>query len=150
MGMTWRSVATYRTKSKTLFDKDICVDMSVSSPTTDPPGIPYNVIIGRPTLNRLKATVSTYHRIMKFLTRAGVGEARSDPGESRQCYLTTMTLPKRLKVPTTTTGPQSPDRDTQDPDPKEQALEVPLDLTQLDKMVKVDLGLLEEQQIQLV
>ncbi|RWW22829.1 hypothetical protein GW17_00012951 [Ensete ventricosum] len=68
--------------------------------------------IGRPTLNRLKAAVSTYHKIMKFLTGAGVGEARSDPGESRQCYLTTMTLPKRLKVPTTTTGPQSPDRDT--------------------------------------
>ncbi|RRT76541.1 hypothetical protein B296_00015285 [Ensete ventricosum] len=38
----------------------------------------YNVIIGRPTLNWLKAIVSTYHRLMKFPTRAGVGEVRSD------------------------------------------------------------------------
>ncbi|RZR87909.1 hypothetical protein BHM03_00015382 [Ensete ventricosum] len=42
----------------------------------------YNAIIG-PTLNRLKAVVSTYHRLMKFPTRAGVGEVRSDPRESR-------------------------------------------------------------------
>ncbi|RRT66475.1 hypothetical protein B296_00014700 [Ensete ventricosum] len=34
----------------------------------------YNAIIGRPTLNKLRVVVSTYHRIMKFLTRAGVGE----------------------------------------------------------------------------
>ncbi|RRT40459.1 hypothetical protein B296_00040634 [Ensete ventricosum] len=43
----------------------------------------YNAIIGRPTLNRLRAVVSTYHRILKFPTRAGVGEVRSDPRESR-------------------------------------------------------------------
>ncbi|RRT67715.1 hypothetical protein B296_00017273 [Ensete ventricosum] len=35
----------------------------------------YNAIIGRPTLNRLKAVVLTYHRILKFPTRAGVGES---------------------------------------------------------------------------
>ncbi|RRT50751.1 hypothetical protein B296_00013493 [Ensete ventricosum] len=43
----------------------------------------YNVIIGRSTLNRLKAIVSTYHRLLKFPTRAGVGEVRSDPREFR-------------------------------------------------------------------
>ncbi|RWW62121.1 hypothetical protein BHE74_00030772 [Ensete ventricosum] len=42
----------------------------------------YNAIIG-PTLNRLKAVVSTYHRLMKFPTRAGVDEVGSDPRESR-------------------------------------------------------------------
>lgn len=30
----------------------------------------YNVILGRPTLNKLRMVVSTYHRAMKFLTRA--------------------------------------------------------------------------------
>ncbi|RRT54068.1 hypothetical protein B296_00034217 [Ensete ventricosum] len=45
----------------------------------------YNTIIRRPTLNRLKAVVSTYQRLLKFPTRAGVGEVRSDPRESRQC-----------------------------------------------------------------
>ncbi|RWW70575.1 hypothetical protein BHE74_00021740 [Ensete ventricosum] len=43
----------------------------------------YNAIIGRPTLNRLRAVVSTFHRSMKFPTDAGVSEARSDPRESR-------------------------------------------------------------------
>ncbi|RRT61990.1 hypothetical protein B296_00024919 [Ensete ventricosum] len=37
----------------------------------------YNVIIGHPTLNRLKAVISTYHRLLKFSTRARVGEVRS-------------------------------------------------------------------------
>ncbi|RZS08108.1 hypothetical protein BHM03_00039037 [Ensete ventricosum] len=52
----------------------------------------YNAIVGRPTLNRIRAVVSTYHRVLKFPTRAGVGEVRSDPRESRQCYLTATTL----------------------------------------------------------
>ncbi|RWW36252.1 hypothetical protein BHE74_00058745, partial [Ensete ventricosum] len=34
----------------------------------------YNAIISKPMLNKLKAMVSTYHRIMKFPTRARVGE----------------------------------------------------------------------------
>ncbi|RZR92259.1 hypothetical protein BHM03_00020504 [Ensete ventricosum] len=39
-------------------------------------GLPtaYNIILRRSTLNRLKAIVSTYHRTIKFPTRAGVGE----------------------------------------------------------------------------
>ncbi|RRT76968.1 hypothetical protein B296_00006880 [Ensete ventricosum] len=38
----------------------------------------YNAIIGQPTLNRLKAVASTYQRLMKFPTRAGVDEKRAD------------------------------------------------------------------------
>ncbi|XP_065007888.1 uncharacterized protein LOC135638614 [Musa acuminata AAA Group] len=43
----------------------------------------YNVILGRPTLNKIQAVVSTYHRTIKFPTSVGVGEARSDPRESK-------------------------------------------------------------------
>ncbi|XP_064999878.1 uncharacterized protein LOC135633854 [Musa acuminata AAA Group] len=57
----------------------------------------YNVILGRPTLNKLKAVVSTYHRAIKFPTSTGVEESRSDPGESRRCYLTAVSLPKRVR-----------------------------------------------------
>ncbi|RRT54563.1 hypothetical protein B296_00038833 [Ensete ventricosum] len=42
----------------------------------------YNIIIGRPTLNKLRAVVSIYHRIMKFPTSAGPREIKSDPRES--------------------------------------------------------------------
>ncbi|RWW40219.1 hypothetical protein BHE74_00054381 [Ensete ventricosum] len=83
----------------------------------------YNVIIGRPTLNRLKAVVSTYHRLLKFPTRAGVGEVRSDPRESRQCYLTATTLSKKPKVQSAATVPQNPKDSAQDPHPVEQGME---------------------------
>ncbi|RWW36791.1 hypothetical protein BHE74_00058158 [Ensete ventricosum] len=65
----------------------------------------YNAIIGRPTLNRLKTVVSTYHRLLKFPTRAGVGEVRSDPRESKQCYLAATTLSKKPKTQSTAVVP---------------------------------------------
>uniref|UniRef100_A0A2N9HF94 Uncharacterized protein n=1 Tax=Fagus sylvatica TaxID=28930 RepID=A0A2N9HF94_FAGSY len=34
----------------------------------------YNAIIGRPTLNRLRAVTSTYHLLLKFPTEHGIGE----------------------------------------------------------------------------
>ncbi|RRT58408.1 hypothetical protein B296_00021041 [Ensete ventricosum] len=56
-------------RSKTL----IVLFMMVKLPST------YNAILNLPTLNKLRVIVSTYHRMMKFLTSARVGEARSDP-----------------------------------------------------------------------
>ncbi|XP_009388112.2 uncharacterized protein LOC103974935 [Musa acuminata AAA Group] len=55
----------------------------------------YNVILGRPTLNRIQVVVSTYHRTIEFPTSARVGEALSNPRESRQCYLTAVALPAK-------------------------------------------------------
>ncbi|RZS07200.1 hypothetical protein BHM03_00037994 [Ensete ventricosum] len=43
----------------------------------------YNAILDHPTLNKLRAVVSTYHWTMKFPTRVRVGDVRSDPRESR-------------------------------------------------------------------
>ncbi|RWW50153.1 hypothetical protein BHE74_00043606 [Ensete ventricosum] len=65
----------------------------------------YNAILDCPTVNKLRATVFIYHRIMKFLSNAGVREAKSDLRESRQCYLMTMTLPKNIKHETSITDP---------------------------------------------
>ncbi|RZS19174.1 hypothetical protein BHM03_00051530 [Ensete ventricosum] len=75
----------------------------------------YNAIIGRPTLNRLRAVVSTYHRILKFPTRAGVAEVRSDPRESRQCYLTATTLFKKPRTEPVGTMPLDPEDSARDP-----------------------------------
>ncbi|KAJ8512769.1 hypothetical protein OPV22_003203 [Ensete ventricosum] len=87
----------------------------------------YNAIIGRPTLNRLKAVVSTYHWLLKFPTRAGVGEVQS-----------------------VAVVPQNPEDSARDPHPTEQVLEVPLDPSHPDRLVKVGSKLTEGQQIQLV
>uniref|UniRef100_A0A2N9HJY0 RNA-directed DNA polymerase n=1 Tax=Fagus sylvatica TaxID=28930 RepID=A0A2N9HJY0_FAGSY len=48
----------------------------------------YNVIIGRPTLNRLRAVTSTYHLLVRFPTENGIGEMRGDQAMARECYLT--------------------------------------------------------------
>ncbi|KAK3030896.1 hypothetical protein RJ639_037246 [Escallonia herrerae] len=47
----------------------------------------YNAILGRTTLNQLRAVVSTYHMKMKFPTENGVGEVKGDQVVSRQCYM---------------------------------------------------------------
>ncbi|XP_023886378.1 uncharacterized protein LOC111998513 [Quercus suber] len=46
----------------------------------------YNVIIGRPTLNCWKVTMSTYYLKVKFPTKNGVGEVRGDQVLARECY----------------------------------------------------------------
>ena len=46
----------------------------------------YNVIIGQPTLNRWKATTSTYCLKVKFPIEQGVGEIKGDQVLARECY----------------------------------------------------------------
>ena len=46
----------------------------------------YNVIIGRPILNRWKAAASTYYLKVKFPTKYGVGEVKGDQVIARECY----------------------------------------------------------------
>ena len=46
----------------------------------------YNVIIGRPTLNRWKVATSTYCLKVKFLTDNRVGEVKGDQVLVRECY----------------------------------------------------------------
>ena len=50
----------------------------------------YNVIIGRPTLNRWKAATSTYCLKVKFPTNNGVGEVRGDQILARECNQTVL------------------------------------------------------------
>uniref|UniRef100_A0A2N9GLE6 Uncharacterized protein n=1 Tax=Fagus sylvatica TaxID=28930 RepID=A0A2N9GLE6_FAGSY len=61
----------------------------------------YNVIIGRPTLNRLRAVTSTYHLLVRFPTEHGIGEMKGDQAIARECYLTSTrigtTMPAEIR-----------------------------------------------------
>ena len=52
----------------------------------------YNAIIGRPILNSWKAVTSTYHLLVKFPTKYGVGEVQGDQLAARECYLAMLAM----------------------------------------------------------
>ncbi|KAJ8505651.1 hypothetical protein OPV22_006537 [Ensete ventricosum] len=115
----------------------------------------YNTILGRPTLNKPRVVVLTYHRIMKFPTRVGVREVRSDPPpppprKFRQCYLMVTMLPKKLKASAPTYDDEDSRKTSLKPEPAEKVVEVPLNPGIPNKTIKVGSMLPEEQWIQLI
>ena len=50
----------------------------------------YNIIIERPTLNRLRAVTYTHHLLLKFPTEHRIGEVRGDQIAARECYLASL------------------------------------------------------------
>lgn len=56
---------------------------------------PYNVILGRPSLNKLGTIVSTTHLTMKFpLLNCQVGTIHAYQREARQCYVDCLRIKK--------------------------------------------------------
>ena len=50
----------------------------------------YNVLLGRPSLNAIKAISSAYHMVIKFPTTNGVGMVQGDQRVARECYSASM------------------------------------------------------------
>ena len=50
----------------------------------------YNILLGRPSLNAIKAIPSAYHMMIKFPTIRGVGMVRGDQRVARECYSASM------------------------------------------------------------
>uniref|UniRef100_A0A2N9HJS8 RNA-directed DNA polymerase n=1 Tax=Fagus sylvatica TaxID=28930 RepID=A0A2N9HJS8_FAGSY len=63
----------------------------------------YNVIIGRPTLNRLRAVTLTYHLLVRFPTENGIGEMKGDQAMARKCYLTSVSTEQTTRIGTSMT-----------------------------------------------
>ena len=57
----------------------------------------YTAILGRPTLNSWKAVTLTYHLIIKFPTKYGVGEIRGDQVVVRECYIAMLEMDNHLQ-----------------------------------------------------
>ena len=50
----------------------------------------YNVILGRPSLNKIKAIISMPHLLMKFPTSQRRGQVQVDQQVARQCYIVSL------------------------------------------------------------
>ena len=50
----------------------------------------YNVLLGRPSLNAIKAIPSAYHMVIKFPTVNEVGMVQGDQRMARECYSASM------------------------------------------------------------
>ena len=50
----------------------------------------YNILLGRPSLNVIRAIPSTYHMVIKFPTANEIGMVRGDQRVARECYLESM------------------------------------------------------------
>ena len=58
----------------------------------------YNVILGRPTLNRARAVVSTHSLFIKFLTPKGTKILMGDQATTRSFYITSLRREAMLKT----------------------------------------------------
>ena len=53
--------------------------------------LPYNIIMGRPTLNKAKAAISTYQLLVQFETNDDkVGKIQGDQQAARECYVNSL------------------------------------------------------------
>ena len=50
----------------------------------------YNMLLGRPSLNTIRAIPFTYHMVIKFPTANGVGTVRGNQRITRECYSASM------------------------------------------------------------
>ena len=73
----------------TLGDPLCQATMAVKFLIVDAPSA-YNMLLGRPSLNAIKAIPSAYHMMIKFPTTSGVGMVRGDQHVARECYSVSM------------------------------------------------------------
>ncbi|XP_064995328.1 uncharacterized protein LOC135631519 [Musa acuminata AAA Group] len=127
-------------KSKTVMTTFLVVDLPIA----------YNAILGRPTLNKVRAVVSTYYQTIKFPTSAGVGEVTGSPRESRQCYLTAVSLGKRANTEARLEDPRETKKPAPHPEPKGSIIDIPLREARPEQTVKIGSELHEWEREQLV
>ncbi|KAK1388462.1 hypothetical protein POM88_016640 [Heracleum sosnowskyi] len=59
---------------------------------------PYNIILGRPTLSKLRAITSTPHLKVKFPTPQGVGILKAEPEVAERCYRAALAMGETHKA----------------------------------------------------
>ncbi|XP_064947540.1 uncharacterized protein LOC103974979 [Musa acuminata AAA Group] len=110
----------------------------------------YNAILGRPTLNKIRAVVSTYYQTVKFPTPAGTGETAGSPRESRRCYLTAVSLPKRPRAKPPLADHQEIQKSAPHVGPRGTTVAVPLQEDRPEQTIRVGSELPEQEREQLI
>lgn len=86
----------------------------------------YSIILGHPTLNALKAVVSTIHLAMKFPTEHGVEVVRGNQETAQICYNAMLKEP-RMKEALSITMEVHDERSLKHGEPVEELIELPMD-----------------------
>ncbi|GKV15261.1 hypothetical protein SLEP1_g26057 [Rubroshorea leprosula] len=73
----------------------------------------FNVVIGRPTLTKIRAVVFQSHLCKKFPTPTGIATLRGNQEVARHCYITSVTQPQKGKDQTSKTNPKQISNDWQ-------------------------------------
>ena len=73
----------------TLGDPPCQVTTTVRFLIVDAPSA-YNMLLGRPSLNTIRAIPSAYHMVIKFPTANGVGMVRGNQRVAKECYSASM------------------------------------------------------------
>ncbi|RDX61681.1 hypothetical protein CR513_60066, partial [Mucuna pruriens] len=111
----------------------------------------YNIIMGRPALNRLKAIVSTYHLCMKYPTSEGVGSVWANSNMARRCYEDSLRVGQRMSAVNTLSlelDPRSHD-ERERPHPMKKLKEIQIDLRENQK-TKISTIMTKEQEADLI
>ncbi|XP_071926285.1 uncharacterized protein [Coffea arabica] len=101
----------------------------------------YNMILGRPTLNALRAVCSTLHLSMKFPTPDGVAEVMGDPEVARACYIATLKGKEKLVAQTTCLEPWEPAEREERLETDESLVELSIRPERPDRVVKAGASL---------
>nr|XP_027088503.1 uncharacterized protein LOC113709849 [Coffea arabica] len=101
----------------------------------------YNMILGRPTLNALRAVCSTLHLSMKFPTSDGVAEVLGDPEVARACYIATLKGKEKLVAQTICLESWEPLEKGERLETDEGLAELPVQPDRPERTVKVGAGL---------
>ncbi|XP_071916284.1 uncharacterized protein [Coffea arabica] len=120
--------------------------MGFTGPPINPEGMitlmvtqqsPYNVFLGRPALNALRAIPSTLHLSVKFPTPGGIVEVRGDPEVARACYLAILQGREKVVAQTTCLEPYIPGDETRQPGTQDEIEEFPLREDRPDQVIRI-------------
>ncbi|XP_071933618.1 uncharacterized protein [Coffea arabica] len=106
---------------------------------------PYNVFLGRPALNALRAIPSFLHLSVKFPTPGGIAEVHGDPEVARACYLAVLRGHEKVVAQTTSLEPYIPGEEARQLGTQDEIEEFPLREDRPDQVLRIGASLPSEE-----